>query len=177
MSNIVRKTARHSFSTLLIVTSALLSFSNLHCQKKCFQPPEQPYSTFSDVEWRLKETTNPQVAQRLSKLTYLVFIFRRNLILDVYRVENNNRLNSSILRGRYSVDTEARVITADVGTPPNPDPNKSSEENSNLLPKELHRMNYSYDLGGEFSLTDGSGYTYDFVGESRAIYPDNDCEM
>lgn len=147
------------------------------CGKKCQPPPEQPFRTFADQEWRLAETTNPALQPRVNNFSFLILVLRRNFVIDFYKVENNQRLDAPVLTGRYIVQPDSQTIVADIGVPPPQDPNQPAP-NPPLPPTKTQRVVYSYSLDTEFNLDEaGTGYHYRYVDSRGTIFPDNDCSF
>lgn len=161
----------------LIVLSLLLAGCQ---QKRCQAPPEQPFQTFVGTQWRLVSTTDPGPNfKTLTQTNFLIFTFNRDFTGDIKSVGNNAQSNVPIATLIYRVDSESRLIQAQITqntvTVPPADGSTPNETPQSVAPKSS-TVNFNYTLSREFGLTDSrSGFYYRFVPFLGVINPDQQC--
>jgi len=132
------------------------------CLKKpCQDLVTEPYSTFTEVEWRLVETNDPAQAGTLSNFTFTTITFELSFEGEIKPYINNRELDENVTPFAYQVfpDQDALQITS-----------------LNVRNGQQETLTYFYDLGRDFTLTNAqTGNFYRYVEFDGFVEPDNDC--
>src|SRR6476620_4202589 len=83
---------------------ALIGFAGLGCQKKCQQAPTTSFKSITDTDWRLVESTDPDVAKSLSVYTFLIWHFDNSFTGNIINVVNNLKYNTPVLTLNFNVN-------------------------------------------------------------------------
>lgn len=126
------------------------------CDKKCQSPQQEPYKSITDTEWRMVETTSPNLNQNLSLTTFLIFRFGQAYSLDVFSIVNNVRNQEPDGSFMYDIDPENGIIL--------------TKDKKTGDTKE-----FQYDLGKELELVESNGIFYRLVPFKGIVKPDEQC--
>jgi len=154
-------------SLTVLVVCSLIQWG---CQKKCQPPSQEAFKSFVDQEWRLVETTNPQIRD-LTNTNFIIMTFGINFTGQVFKVVNNDRFDNPVLVFKYNVDPEQKLIRAVYSTPPPEGQEGETQTQSAGSPTE-----YFYKLGRGFELTETrTGFYYRMVPFAGVVKPDEKC--
>jgi len=172
------KITNQFFRTFFVqgVLLCLLLLLGAACQKKCQQPRDTPFTTFTDQEWRLIESTSPKLNRSLNRSTFIIMVFRRNYTGEIFKVENNDRFEDPVQTFVYNIDPERKLIRVEY-VQPQVEGSQAEGENKNAsTPIQENVSEYLYELDREFKLTETSYSTYyRFVPFSGVVNPDSTC--
>ena len=142
------------------------------CGAKCQPPVTTPFTTFIDQEWRVVESSNPQVAKDLSNVNFITMTFKINFTGAVNKVENNDKLNQAALTFIYNVDVDQKLIKLQYSSTAA----ASQDGSAGAVTPVGSVVTYHYELKTDFKLTEqGTGYTYRMVPFTGVVRPDQKC--
>lgn len=159
----MHKESKHS---RLLQAALLILFSVLAigCGKKC-QQNTTLYKTVTATEWRLAETTDPALAQNLTKFNFLIAAFGKNFTGALYQVVDNEKKNNPAAPFTFNVSTADRQLEITY----------QSNETGEGIPSGT-KVTYSYSVGYQLNLTNlATGHTYRYVPMQGVADPDSDC--
>lgn len=146
---------------------------------KCQSPPEQPFQTFTETQWRLVETNDPNPGfSKLSLTHFQIYTFKRNYTGDIKIVKNNDLYPTPVATFIYDVDPDGKRVRLEITE-------NSVEivpgENGEQTPKAAGKsyvLDFGYALRRDFVLTGTyNGFRYRFVPFTGAVDPDRVCEF
>lgn len=158
----------------------LISLTLSSCgQRKCQAPVEQPFQTFTETQWRLVETNDPNPEfRKLSLTNFLIMTFKLNSTGDIKRVENNDLYETPVATFIYDVDKQNRRIRAEISQS---NVTLSTDNSGGKTPSDNEQkstVDYQYSLGREFTLTGTyTGFRYRFVPFTGVVAPDKICQF
>jgi len=92
---------RHTFSWTMTLGITLMLTGCL--KKPCQDLVTEPYSTFTEVEWRLVETNDPAQAGTLSNFTFTTITFELSFEGEIKPYINNRELDENVTPFAYQV--------------------------------------------------------------------------
>lgn len=154
-----------------LLALALVCVSTVACQKKCQLPATTPFKSIVDTDWRLVESSDPDVNKSLSNYTFLIWHFDNSPTGNIVNVVNNLKYNAPVLTLNYNVNVDERLLDIQFVKPGAPDAN--GEPTAGSVQGETL---FEYRLSNELNLTDTSkGYLYRFVPFTGIVNLDNKC--
>lgn len=82
-----------ALGTLLLLTA---------CQQRCQLPPAEPIRTLAETQWRLVDTTDPDIT--FDNYNFLILNFRRNFTGDLQEVQYNDLIETPQATFRWNVE-------------------------------------------------------------------------
>lgn len=160
----------HTFTRtgLALLTSAML-LSGFGCQKKC-QQSKVRYSSLVDTQWRLVETTDPDILEAgLSNFDFQVFTFTSNGAGTINQVISNELYQSPIATLVWVPNPPDKTVRIEYTSAAVP--NQTPPQ-----PGDLGTFDYVEMLGTDLKLTDQNrGFYYRFVPFTGIVNPDTVC--
>lgn len=131
------------------------------CQKKCQAPPEKPFETFVEQQWRVVESTNPVIGNDIDNYNFYIFYFGRDFEGTVSKVESNKPIETPVLTFSYDVDPKTKRLLI---------------EYHPLSGGDIQTQ-YIYNLGRDFEIDEKGGNQEYFrmVPFLGVVDPDKDC--
>lgn len=162
------------FNVFSLILSLGMGLCLVACQKKCQQPATEKFKTITATEWRLVETTDPEVAKKLNNTNFLIYSFGKNYTGAINAVQNNDKYDTPVYTFKYQIDPDNSLIRMKFSaTAPDSEGGDGTQQ---AQADDSEPTDYIYDLGRELELTDdNSGRYYRFVPFQGIVDPDNNC--
>ncbi len=149
-----------------IIFGGLLLVSFVGCQKKCQLPPDEPFTSLTEVKWRLAETTDPEV-KNFDNFNFFVMTFNPNFTGEVHKVEFNDMYQTPVSTFRWNLKESGvlEIIYSSI-TP----------QATSIRGVIQNTVTFSYRLGYTLEMTNlAYGYYYRYVDYRGIVTPDNAC--
>lgn len=147
------------------------------CQKRCQSSETQSIKSIVDTQWRLVETTDPEVKATLNNYNFLILTFNRNNTGQVNRVVDNDQYETPVLQLVYAPNASQKTLRIQFSTVAG---SVDDTQNQSLgTPGDAGTFDYQYALGGQLQMREiGSGsrsYYYRYVPFKGVVDPDTVC--
>ena len=163
------KTQR-TYSWLLAL---VLLFGGVACQKRCQPPSETRVESLVDAEWRLVETTDPEVFATLDNFNFLLLRFNQNNTGQVNQVVNNDLFDNPIAQILWVADPQVELLRVRYESVPG---EGSFDDPDNPGVQDLGTFDYTYSLGRQLEMRElRRGYYYRYVPFQGVVAPDIIC--
>lgn len=120
------------------------------------------------------ESNDPALRTTLTKVNFFIMVFKINFTGQIFRVENNDRIDDPQREFGFDVDVDSKLIKVQYYFP------KTTDEQGKEVPgeKDGTPITYSYQLSRELRLTNTqTGYYYRLVPFMGVVKPDEKCEF
>lgn len=155
-------------STGLAVCFAVLATG---CQRLCQQPAAQAFTSVTQTEWRLAASTDPDIRDKITNVTFLIWTFGTTFQGQIFTVNNNTKDDVPVKTFIYNPNGETKTMVIQFFGRGSVD----QDGNATQGPSE-GTTTFTYDLGKTLTLYDSQrGYQYDFVPFTGSVTPDATC--
>ncbi len=160
---------RNQISTLLL--STLVLFGGVACQKRCQALDSTVYKSVVDAQWRLVESSDPDVAKNLNNYNFLLVSFARNYTGDVKRVVDNDQYDTPVYSITWVSDTNSKLVRIQYSTVTG-----TGTQTQAANPGDGGTFDYMYNLSTELTMYETKrGYYYRYVAFKGVVNPDTEC--
>jgi hypothetical protein len=161
-------TLKH-ISTLLV--SSLVLFGGVACQRRCQALDTTVYKSLVDAQWRLVESSDPDVMKSLNNYNFLIVSFNRNNTGDVKRVVDNDQFDTPVYATVWAPDPASRLVRIQYSTVTG-----TGNQLQSSNPGDGGTYDYMYNLSTELTMYETKrGYYYRYVAFKGVVNPDTEC--
>lgn len=165
------------YKTLLpLGASLMLALATTACQKRCQALETTSFKSLVDAQWRLVESTDPQVINNLNNYNFTILTFNRDNTGDLKRVVDNSQYDIPVYNLLWAPNPMAHLIRIQFSTVTAPTQPGQQVQAAN--PGDGGTTDYEYYLGTQLEMYDlNKGYYYRYVPFKGVVNPDTVCSF
>lgn len=154
---------RRLYNLASLTAAAALLFGSAACSKLCQQMQTQAFRSLVDAQWRLVQTTDPDVGAGLTNFDFLIMTLNRDNTGQINRVVSNSQYEQPVLTLAWAPNPAAGLV-------------RIQYSSGNGTPGDQGTFDYSYHLSTQLEMR-SRGYYYRWVAYKGVVNPDTECSF